>query len=674
MKTLTSAHLILPIVVCVMLSTGNIYAQDNKKPESPSIKMDEIKIQKKNYILERKKQKLEDKHDRKVNKRYIRKIARPYSRRVWELVYDAGSRELVSSKLILSEGKEPEATPDTIPFPPSEIHEYDGVKVKFINLNPFMYRINLIEVQSDRINSEELSSYEFQVGAEYSVNPITQLKIVRPKVPVPDKEYLDKIVAIDSLDKELSSKKDTLLRLLSIDTTFAKNLVKSILKTDTLPKNKDDLESTNFPPFETPEFLPDGSEPTKFYPDLSEPTKVILLKFLNDLDLQIKSIENNLQTKRNEFSSARLETSQILDTNKSKSLASTSLEVLSGKMIKILEEINEFIYFHNQFVNVFNLPQSKYSEINKKRNSLLQTIYGSTDLERVYKDFAENKMEVQSKIIEIQNTLRFIENSKIFKEAEFNYDLGAYDQALKDLNQKITELDFGAMIRRVRDLDELLSEENFTLTYQSLDISENADYKSIQVDFDQINGKDVPKGRGSFKFNMGFMIREGVKIDVSPTIMFESGIVPSDFYFEPEPDQPGFARVVKNGNDQNALGIGALLNVYKRSAANLKVGGSAGFGISQNVEPRFSVGPTLIIGRKERAIISAGAIFGQTTRPIARYQTNELIEVTDDLLQAGVPLEKGNIGVGYYIGVGFNLFGLKNKEVIDTGFGRFTSK
>jgi len=376
--------------------------------------------------------------------------------------------------------------------------------------------------------------------------------------------------------------------------------------------------------------------------------------------------------------SAFLKDPQPIESDKAKLLEARNsqifkLENKSKDLAKSIDKLNEFINFHNQFVTLPTLPYHQFTKIDDARNALIKS-HGrpvsslNTEIAGYLKEYSRNLSIVKS-------TLNVINESGLFKTSVFAFDLGAFSEQTEATAREIKGIDFNKMLQRIHEVNALINKDNFTITYESLSVSENADYLGFVVQFKQAPTVDIPKGTGSFDFKIGFLIREGVKIDLSPTLIFENGVVPGEYLFNTEGQPDGFALVSKSNKTRSAMGVGLLMNVYKRSSSNFKVGGSIGFGIGEQVAPRFTLGPTLIIGRKERAIFSTGVIVGPEILPAARFnQFTDPVEVSSDLLQSGVPLERRGPRAGFYVGIGFNLFGAKNKEFFDTGLAGFGTK
>lgn len=621
---------------------------------------------------DRRRIKMQIKNIVKRDNKYIRYNARRRSRRVWELTYNVEARRLDSVKLILM-GKDPSKMDSLIdeihvPNPPVEIHEYDGVRLNFINVNPFIYNIDLKEIHTDHINSEELSSSSINVNLQYQIAPIKMLNAKMPMSLVLDSNQLK---LMQSISSNLSKIKELQAAICPEKIEAAKVSKGLINQKESEPELEEDTTGINIESAVSVNPLKQDSL-----------NRVIEDSLRKENDEQISQIKDSVRKDEVNLDQAFYDflknpesfydTSKREDLLKAQNSQAFKLEKQAEVLSKDLDEINKFVIFHNQFVGVLNMPHNSYDEVDSTRMCLIESFYNFSDLCCIDSTVANLLFKYKADLAKLRSTLNVVHQSGLFKNSVFAFDLGAFQEQINAVAFEVQSINFDSMIKRIRDMNALIREENFRLTYESFDVAENADYLAFNVSFKQAVALDVPRGKGSFNFEIGFLIREGVKIDLTPTLMYEYGLIPAQYYFETAGQEPGFAVVEEKQRDQSAMGVGVLMNVYKRSSANFKFGASVGFGIGQNVSPRFSIGPTLIVGRKERAVITTGAIFGPQFLPIARYGTEQVVEINEDLLQSGVPMETRGIGTGFYFGIGFNLFGAKNKEFFNAGMGRFS--
>jgi hypothetical protein len=115
----------------------------------------------------------------------------------------------------------------------------------------------------------------------------------------------------------------------------------------------------------------------------------------------------------------------------------------------------------------------------------------------------------------------------------------------------------------------------------------------------------------------------------------------------------------KNVGNRALLSIGALMHVYKRSNANLKIAGSAGVSTSTGLEGlNFHLGPSLIFMKKERVILSAGVTFRESAYLDQSYQVNMPYSIKE--LPKDIPTLKKFPSVGFFLSLTYNLSSLTN--------------
>ena len=165
---------------------------------------------------------------------------------------------------------------------------------------------------------------------------------------------------------------------------------------------------------------------------------------------------------------------------------------------------------------------------------------------------------------------------------------------------------------------------------------------------------------------LAFQIHEGAKFDISSGFVLDFGLTDPSYYFDKTTDLSGGKVYVRRGGDSGNVNpsIAVFLNGYKRTSTNFKLGGALGVGLSNNARFRLYAGPSLIIGRKERIVLSGGVSFGAISRLADGY--TERMELDNNTsLPNEVPTVLDHYKAGGYIGVGFNLTGKENKSFME---------
>lgn len=172
----------------------------------------------------------------------------------------------------------------------------------------------------------------------------------------------------------------------------------------------------------------------------------------------------------------------------------------------------------------------------------------------------------------------------------------------------------------------LINHENWIYRLPSVTIDK--DQTDITID---IKAKDnlicAPVAR-----NYSFTIHSthGVKIDFSSGLFSNFGgndFMDQSYRYEPLASDPTKVTITKN-ETKNKLypSFGAFGHVYVRGATDVKLAGS--FGLSTKDLNRLNIhfGPSLLIGSKNRIIITVGPVFSKTTLISDTYKEGQVID------------------------------------------------
>ena len=148
------------------------------------------------------------------------------------------------------------------------------------------------------------------------------------------------------------------------------------------------------------------------------------------------------------------------------------------------------------------------------------------------------------------------------------------------------------------------------------------------------------------------LVSGGFKVDFSSGI-FVSSIVDKSYVNKPNFDSDTISgyRIVEeiSGNNNFSYGLAGYMHVYWRCNKEVNIGGSLGVGIDQNTQTKIMPGICLMLGRKNRFILNAGAAIG-------KYKELSNIHYTDYLYKSKVDIIYSEpYKVGWYIGLSYNL-------------------
>ncbi|MCW5910117.1 MAG: hypothetical protein KIT62_03535 [Cyclobacteriaceae bacterium] len=488
--------------------------------------------------------------------------------------------------------------------PPYEIHELDGVRIIIKNVNPFIYSVDLFELQNDRINNEKLSEASQKVSLKIAISPLSSFRLKREKLSTSE----DLIRNLQKKDKSIEAIQDTILK--EKDSTKWQQLADQIFN----------IEQSKF---------------------------TVLQKSL-DTTQTVKKITKEDDAKLKERKIKQLE-----------GTLSFNLDFLDIRVTSI----NNYINFYNQLLYVVNVPENNYSSIAKSRDKLFQSFGLGYDIDQVAGNyFRELQLFESSLKLILRNCDELI---------DLNSNNISYEKIrlrIEELSKEIDKFNHQQLIGNMITLYKLVNESNFTLVYETQSISENVDNLRYKIEFKADNSFDLPRSVGNFNMDVSLTILEGLKIDVSPAIIMDFGLVDPAYFFDKTVDVNGdeFVAIRRNGSAGNVSpSIGTILNAYKRSSTNFKFGGSMGFGLSNKLRFRLYLGPSLIVGRQERLVFTAGVAMGLVERLADEFTLNEVVKFPHTTLPNNVPIAADKFKLGGFFSIGFNLSGKQNKSFFE---------
>lgn len=338
--------------------------------------------------------------------------------------------------------------------------------------------------------------------------------------------------------------------------------------------------------------------------------------------------------------------------------------VLRGYLNELTENtnrMNNFIRVHNQLISIVTSPINDHNEIERSAKKLLTNLLVVDNIDDVHLRYWNELTKVNILNNKISENILSLESLSPGKYSNIRIEFEIFKNNLSNMNHD-------KLLNNIESIFRLITQENFELVYETQFVNENVDVLEYKIQFKPIEGFSIPKAPSAFNLNMKFHIVNGVKIDISPSIIIDYGLADPSYYFEKSEDNATEMVTVRKSNTSSNYtpSVSALLNVYKRTSSNFKfIGWSLGFGVSTKLRFRLYTGPTLIVGRKERVVISAGLAMGIMERLQDGYTLNQPFALSHSDVPTVVPVVADRFSFGRYIAIGFNLFGQQNKSFFD---------
>jgi hypothetical protein len=177
----------------------------------------------------------------------------------------------------------------------------------------------------------------------------------------------------------------------------------------------------------------------------------------------------------------------------------------------------------------------------------------------------------------------------------------------------------------------------------------------IDVQYKLFN-PEKPKEAGiDTKFEKKFQVRNGAKITFSTGLTFSFGMHDRKYSIIPSDTTESFSMIKEDENNDVLLpNISVLMHVLYRARGTVTAGLSWGLGanVSSIATMNFYLGPSIVIGRDERFIVSGGITAAPVDYLNGKYETDVLIKTEDIDAQN---LVQKTFRTGWFIGLSYNL-------------------
>lgn len=512
--------------------------------------------------------------------------------------------------------------------PPYEIHEMDAVRIKIKNINPFIYTVNLYELQGDRISNENLTEgnssrsllIDFKALAPISVEKVGLASST-------DTTLMKQILKTEKLERDIA--------------ILTKRLNESMVMKDTLIGRKDPRDSTQ----------------------------------LETINNQIIALHDSLNHKEDKlFTLIQAKNAYKLSKNKLKG-KEIELQKCLTELRQSAVAINKLIDAYNFLLYVIHSPTNDIKTIQTYLSASLPmdapTLINtySENASQVLRKIGEANLRIQELIELDADLVKLLENEtdkdKMYVTRVPIYNL--IQQNLTTFEKDYKAFDGNNLLGQIMFIRTMVDQSHFTIVYETHSIAENADYLKYNFEFDpKVLGNGLAQGASPSNLELAFQIHEGAKFDISSGFVLDYGLVDPSYYFDKTTDPTGAKVYVREGGNSGKVNpsLAVFLNGYKRTSTNFKLGGALGVGLSNNARFRLYAGPSLIVGRKERIVLSGGLSFGAISRLADGYETDMEFENTPNLPN-DVPTVLDHYRFGLYFGVGFNLTGKENKGFME---------
>ncbi|MBS1663644.1 MAG: hypothetical protein JST68_21555 [Bacteroidetes bacterium] len=243
-----------------------------------------------------------------------------------------------------------------------------------------------------------------------------------------------------------------------------------------------------------------------------------------------------------------------------------------------------------------------------------------------------------------------------------------YDHVTKDMQDRMAEAkDLLANIHKISDdgkiyslFDDLKRINTSSYEYYAPLIPMKRDEAKVTFTVTADPLLTCPKPNEQ-KFAVTLRTKGGIKIDFSTGLFINAGnpdFLGKDYYYKPVTDSLSTISYA-NAGKKALVSIGALMHIYRRSSAPIKLAGSIGASLNTGATVvNLHVGPSLIIGNKNRLVLSTGLTLRESKVLDKAY--SEGAQYPAALLPEAVPTVTKFPLAGYFFSLTYNLSSLGN--------------
>jgi hypothetical protein len=266
-----------------------------------------------------------------------------------------------------------------------------------------------------------------------------------------------------------------------------------------------------------------------------------------------------------------------------------------------------------------------------------------------------DKPKIQYEIDAKGKDIRDLETA--IKAAEEDYGLEKVDEKEKVEKAKTlwTEIDKfreeGKLYMLVNDFRKV-NKSNYT--YYSEIVKMKKD--EVKFTFDITSNEPLTCDKpNEEKFEVTLRTQGGAKVDFSTGVFFNFGnedFLGREYYYK-KVNGTESAIIAADAGKRVLFSLGALMHVYKRSPAKVKLGGSVGASTTTSFDAfNFHLGPTLILGDNDRVCITAGLTLRETKLLDNRYKLD--MNYTTEGLPEAIPTVKKFPVTGTFVALTYN--------------------
>lgn len=200
----------------------------------------------------------------------------------------------------------------------------------------------------------------------------------------------------------------------------------------------------------------------------------------------------------------------------------------------------------------------------------------------------------------------------------------------------------------ILNLYDLLNPNSFTFTSVPIAPEDNADEVNIAIKISPKAGVGLAAGTNTYQFSQKLFVRHGWKFDFSSGLGL-TNLVDAPLALKNVGDSTGAMQIVAEQKNSSNFGLAAFLHAHYRFYSPFSAGISLGVMVDESKLPRYLLGGSALLGRRQRIVLTFGAAYGKVNL-LSKTQA------VGDLLPSGTTISTvARFKIGFFFGMTFNL-------------------
>lgn len=500
--------------------------------------------------------------------------------------------------------------------PPRYVGEGGNIKIIIEDVNPFIYNVTIKELQNTFLSQDKLSETENTTGFSMLNFDMKDLWLNVATLHPPNTVFSTVVKAysdsIRKIERTIERKK------ISVDSIYAiQQLRRSQFANDSL-------------------FEVDGITRTARV-DIAN-AQADLQKLQADYE-QVKIAAAAEATSSNNISDRVLQYNQLVTT-------------FSESLLRL----NDIVSFYRSLLNQIQVNGSTIAELKAMKRQLLL---------RYFPDLKDS-IEISPYLNDLLNRTQadYTRLTRYYNDAA-NFLTGADRQNLvtnfaevRSVFRQMQFDEFARFIDYVSKIYTSINDANFTVVHHCNDVGEDADKIYFAIQLTPLSGLDRSIPVRNINMSFSLMVRGGVKLDLSPGILFNVGLFDKTYRYKATSTTEMYT--VEKNKERNVFTptVAVMLHLYRRnSIRSHRPNFCFGVGTADAQRLRYYAGGSWIVGRKQRFNFCAGFVGGQVNHADESVLDGP-VKRTPEQLAAPVPLRNpAPFQVGGFLGFTFNLTG-----------------